>query len=124
MKSKFLRAGACLAPLIGAAFPAHATQPVRCDSLLGSYIEGATITTAQFNAAAAALPEHCEVIGAIDQRTGIDGQPYAIKFHLRMPTAWNERFFFGRRRTDGNLGDADARATRPRLCRGVHGQRA
>ena len=125
MKSTFVRTGACLALLIAAAFPSHATQPVACDSLLGSFIEGATITTAQLNAATATLPEHCEVVGAINQRTGIDGQPYAIKLHLRMPTAWNERFFYqGGGGTDGNLGNADARADSAGLRGGVHRQRA
>ena len=109
MKPTFVRTGACLSLLIAAAFPSHATQPVACDSLLGSFIEGATITTAQLNAATATLPEHCEVLGTINPRTGIDGQPYAIKLHLRMPTAWNERFFYqGGGGTDGNLGNADA----------------
>ena len=104
-----MRAGAPLALLIGAAFPSHAARPVPCDSLLGSFIEGATITTAQLNAASATLPEHCEVVGVINPRTGLDGQPYAIKFHLRLPTAWNERFFYqGGGGTDGNLGNADA----------------
>jgi feruloyl esterase len=38
---------------------------------------------------------------------GANGQTYAIKFHLRLPTAWNGRFVFqGGGGTDGNLGDA------------------
>ena len=50
---------------------------------------------------------HCEVIGYINPRTGIDGKPYAIGFHLRLPDAWNGRFYFqGGGGTDGNLGDA------------------
>ncbi len=50
---------------------------------------------------------HCEVIGKINPRTGVDGRPYAIGFHLRMPDSWNERFYFqGGGGTDGNLGDA------------------
>jgi pimeloyl-ACP methyl ester carboxylesterase len=50
---------------------------------------------------------HCEVIGKINQRTGVDGKQYAISFHLRLPDSWNERFYFqGGGGTDGNLGDA------------------
>jgi hypothetical protein len=50
---------------------------------------------------------HCEVIGYINPRTGVDGKPYAIGFHLRLPDAWNGRFYFqGGGGTDGNLGDA------------------
>jgi hypothetical protein len=70
-------------------------------------------TTAQGNPAssppppALPVPAHCEVIGKINPRTGVDGKPYAIGFHLRLPDSWNERFYFqGGGGTDGNLGDA------------------
>jgi hypothetical protein len=70
------------------------------------------IRTAAFNAASnqakiGPLPEHCEVIGAINERTGANGQRYAIKFHLRLPASWNGRFFFeGGGGSNGNLGAA------------------
>jgi feruloyl esterase len=71
------------------------------------------LTSATVNAARAAqgnvsaLPEHCEVQGKINERTGANGQQYAIKFHLRLPTAWNGRFFFeGGGGSNGNLGNA------------------
>jgi Tannase and feruloyl esterase len=52
-----------------------------------------------------ALPEHCEVVGKMDERTGANGQHYAIRFHLRLPTNWNGRFFFeGGGGSNGNLG--------------------
>ena len=109
MDSTVLRTGASLAIWVGVACPGHAAQPVPCDALLGSFIEGARIITAQLNPASATLPAHCEVLGAINERTGADGQRYAIKFHLRLPTAWNQRFFYsGGGGTDGNLGNADA----------------
>jgi hypothetical protein len=54
-----------------------------------------------------ALPEHCEVLGKMDERTGADGQHYAIRLHLRLPTNWNGRFFFeGGGGSNGNLGMA------------------
>jgi feruloyl esterase len=34
------------------------------------------------------------VQGVANQRTGADGNPYAIKFEVRMPTNWSGRFFF------------------------------
>lgn len=82
----------------------------RCLDLASAPIHDTTITLAQLNPASATLPEHCEIIGVIDQRTGpVDGQAYAIKFHLRMPTDWNNRFFYsGGGGTDGNLGNANA----------------
>ncbi|HLI85924.1 MAG TPA: tannase/feruloyl esterase family alpha/beta hydrolase [Bryobacteraceae bacterium] len=54
-----------------------------------------------------AQPEHCEVLGKMDERTGANGQRYAIRFHLRLPTNWNGRFFFeGGGGSNGNLGMA------------------
>jgi poly(3-hydroxybutyrate) depolymerase len=61
--------------------------------------------TAQGNAPA--WPEHCEAIGRLNERTGFNSQRYAIRFHLRLPTQWNGRFFFeGGGGTNGNLGQA------------------
>src|SRR5438067_11992 len=40
------------------------------------------------------LPEHCEVTGVVQERTGVDGQRYAIRFHLRLASNWNGRFLF------------------------------
>lgn len=71
------------------------------------------ITSAALNPLAAAkgkapaAPEHCEVLGKLNERTGINGQSYAIKFHLRLPTTWNGNFFFeGGGGSNGNLGAA------------------
>jgi len=55
-----------------------------------------------------AMPEHCEVIGVMRERTGSDGQHYAVKYHLRLPTEWNGRFLFqGGGGTNGELGPAN-----------------
>jgi hypothetical protein len=71
------------------------------------------LTTAVFNAAvpastsAPAVPEHCEVVGFMNKRVGSDGKPYSIRFHLRMPTNWNGRFFMeGGGSSNGTLSDA------------------
>ncbi len=54
-----------------------------------------------------AAPAHCEVLGKINERTGIFGQPYAIRFHMRLPVDWNGKFFFeGGGGSNGNLGAA------------------
>jgi feruloyl esterase len=46
----------------------------------------------------------------MQERTGIDGQKYAIRFHLRLPDQWNGRFFMqGGGGTNGVLGDAIGR---------------
>lgn len=58
-------------------------------------------------AAAPVLPAHCELIGRLQDRDGQFGQHYAIRFHLRMPEAWNGRFLFqGGGGSNGELGDA------------------
>ena len=49
---------------------------------------------------------HCELIGQINPRTGVDGKAYAIGFRLSLPDSWNGRFYFlGGGGTDGALGD-------------------
>ncbi len=54
-----------------------------------------------------AMPEHCEVIGVMRERVGTDGQHYAVKYHVRLPTDWNGRFLFqGGGGTNGLLGNA------------------
>ncbi|GGM18937.1 tannase/feruloyl esterase family alpha/beta hydrolase [Pseudomonas asuensis] len=37
---------------------------------------------------------HCLVQGRMNPRTGIDGAAYAIGFEMRLPLAWNGRFFY------------------------------
>jgi len=59
---------------------------------------------------AVTLPAHCEVTGIMQERTGVDGQQYAIRLHLRLPDQWNGRFFMqGGGGTNGELGDAIGR---------------
>lgn len=59
------------------------------------------------------LPAHCEVIGVRQSRTGIDGQHYAVRFHLRLPEVWNGKLFFqGGGGSNGELGDAIGRLGR------------
>ena len=50
------------------------------------------------------VPEHCKVQAKLNERTGIDGKPYAIGMELRLPNNWNGRFLFqGGGGTDGRL---------------------
>ena len=37
---------------------------------------------------------HCLVKGKMNPRKGIDGQDYAIGFEMRLPQAWNGRFYY------------------------------
>jgi hypothetical protein len=97
----------------------RATQPaVTCASLAalaGFPIKstgsegGTTITLAQLNPATATLPEHCQIQGVLQARTGIAGpsatpQLYGTKFEVRLPTLWNGRYMFqGGGGTEGSL---------------------
>ena len=54
-----------------------------------------------------ALPEHCDVVGEMNNRFTAGGERYAINFRLRLPTTWNGRFFFeGGGGTNGTVGSA------------------
>ena len=99
--------------LLAFAWIALSQNPPAATDKCGSLRQSPQITSATMNAAAAAkgkgpaAPEHCEVLGKLNERTGINGQAYAIKFHLRLPTNWNGNFFFeGGGGSNGNLGTA------------------
>jgi hypothetical protein len=40
------------------------------------------------------VKEHCLVQGSMFKRMGSDGKQYAIGFEMRLPAAWNGRFFY------------------------------
>ncbi len=81
-----------------------APADLACDRLAASFSFANTrIVSAQAMEAgqirlpgiAQAMPAHCVVKGLMHERTGpIDGKPYAIGFEMRLPTAWNGRFFY------------------------------
>jgi len=41
-----------------------------------------------------AVAEHCLVKGRMHERKGSDGRDYAIAFEMRLPMAWNGRFYY------------------------------
>lgn len=97
------------APAAGPARPStQASAASACPALTQAALPGVRITGAVLVAAGAEfpklpngqnagptpLPEHCKVNGRIDERTGADGKPYHTGFELRLPTAWNGRFFY------------------------------
>lgn len=81
-----------------------ATPVAACESLAARFAHPHTrIASAERIAAgqmrlpgiAQAMPEHCLVKGAMHERTGpVDGKRYAIGFEMRLPAAWNGRFFY------------------------------
>lgn len=107
-----------LAATASAGWPAHAAAATqasaadlagRCGALSGAPALPAdlAIHALALNPATPGAPEHCQVDGEINPRTGIDGQHYGIHFRLRLPTAsWNGRFYMrGGGGTNGVLVD-------------------
>jgi feruloyl esterase len=88
-------------PALSAATPGTL---VSCASLAASAALANTTITASTLVASGALavtgvttpmPEHCLVTGRMNQRTSaVDGKSYAIGFEMRLPTAWNGRYFY------------------------------
>ena len=53
-----------------------------------------TVAAGTLTLAAQAVPEHCRVTGRMHERVSpADGKSYAIGFEMRLPTAWNGRFW-------------------------------
>ena len=55
-------------------------------------IPGLVIDGSKMNDAGGGLPEHCILTGEVNDRTGVDGKRYAIRFEMRLPVDWNGRF--------------------------------
>jgi pimeloyl-ACP methyl ester carboxylesterase len=75
---------------------------VECADLVASLAYPNTVFSAATSVAEGVLqqagqpiPAHCLLVGRMFERVGpIDGQPYSIRFELRLPTSWNRRFFY------------------------------
>ena len=67
-----------------------------------------TIAAGTLTVAGAPVREHCQVTGKMFQRVStIDGKSYAIGFEMRLPMAWNGRFFYqANGGIDGSIGTA------------------
>jgi len=67
----------------------------RLSGLPSTVINGAsTVAAGTLTLAGQAVPEHCRVTGKTGERVSpVDGKTYSIQFELRLPKAWNGRFF-------------------------------
>ena len=92
--------------------PPVATPPAALRPAVGAALQACEPLAAQFGfadtrlasaAAVAAGPvvpggpaagAHCLVKGQMRPRKGVDGQDYAIGFEIRLPQAWNGRFYY------------------------------
>ncbi len=100
-------------PAVGAALQA-------CTELAARFNWPRTVLSAAENVpagklmlAGAPVPEHCLINGRMNERvSAVDGQTYAIGFQMRLPQAWNGRFFHqGNGGLDGFVTDALGPAT-------------
>ena len=86
-----------------------------CATLASSItgLSGTVITSAATVAAGTlvnniSMPEHCQVKGKMNERvSAVDGATYYIGFEMRLPKAWNGRFFYqANGGTDGAISNA------------------
>jgi hypothetical protein len=106
-------------PQLGAAVGAAFTG--NCSDLASFSFHDTTITSATTVAAGGVTvggnpaPAHCLVQGKMYPRTSpVDGKAYAIGFEMRLPLAWNGRFYYqGNGGTDGSFGVQGTVATGP-----------
>jgi Tannase and feruloyl esterase len=53
-----------------------------------------TVSAGTLAVAGTPVPEHCRVTGRMAERVSpVDGKTYSIQFEMRLPVAWNGRFF-------------------------------
>src|SRR5450432_2690006 len=81
--------------------PAQAAPLASCADLAGRLAYAQTTFTVEPVAAGALggagkpIAAHCRVTGRMNERTSpVDGKRYAIGFEMRLPQAWNGRFFY------------------------------
>ena len=102
-----------------AAVAAVAATPLTCAAAAAKAaanpIAGTTlrITTAAAQPASQTMASHCLIEGAMDERVGaLDGKAYAIKFRMRLPDLWNEKFYMpGGGGANGTLADGTGPGT-------------
>jgi pimeloyl-ACP methyl ester carboxylesterase len=107
MLKRHATVGLALATLTFAS-PANAQDfAASCAALAKGFAGSGRIETAEFVKAggipvpapappgtAVPVPDHCLIRAKINERTGIDGKPYAIGYELRLPANWNGKLFF------------------------------
>jgi hypothetical protein len=111
---------ACGSTPPGTPRPAQLTPAVgaslgQCEALAGQFRFANTVISSAAPVAAGGLQlagqpvaAHCLVKGQMHPRKGSDGRDYAIGFEMRLPQAWNGRFYYqGNGGLDGNVRPAE-----------------
>ena len=97
-----------LAAATGATLPSCTDLATRLSFANTTFSTISTVASGTLTVAGQPIAEHCLIAGQMHQRTSVvDGQTYAIGFQMRLPKAWNGRFFHQvHGGTDGNVGTA------------------
>lgn len=73
--------------------PAYANA-LRCQALLNHGLEGVEIKSTMHRSDQDVRSPYCLVSGVMSQYLGADGRFYSVKFELRLPELWQERFAY------------------------------
>lgn len=81
---------------------AHGGHALNCEQLAQSlhypntvFTSATSVAAGQLTLAGRDIPAHCLLTGKMHERVStVDGQTYAIGFEMRLPLAWNRRFFY------------------------------
>ena len=114
---------ALAAPFLMLALPvggAWASETCSTETVEKLAIPGLVVEAATLQPAGEGLPEHCVLRARVDDRTGSDGKPYAIRFEMRLPTVWSGRFLHqGNGGSDGEVKPATGDISGTRASGGV-----
>jgi pimeloyl-ACP methyl ester carboxylesterase len=83
-----------LAAAQGATLKACEALPVQFGHAQTRLDSAAPVATGAVVQGGPVAPAHCLVKGQMNARKGSDGQDYAIGFEMRLPQAWNGRFYY------------------------------
>lgn len=84
-----------LAPATGAALASCADLATRITYANTTVTAASAVAAGTLTVGGQPVAEHCRVTGRMFQRTSaVDGQTYAIGFEMRLPNAWNGRFWY------------------------------
>ena len=60
-----------------------------------TFVAATDVAAGELAVAGTPVAAHCRVTGAMNERTSsVDGKRYAIGFEVRLPSAWNGRFYY------------------------------
>lgn len=85
---------ATIASLQACSSDSATAQRLTCENITTANLgySNVSVTTAKLVTDDANYPAYCLVQGKVNERTGIDGNKYAIGFEMRLPVTWNGRF--------------------------------